>query len=142
MQNSIVEKNFKIGCRADEITPLLEKVFSELDDSVENSSEITFKLELAAREMLANAIEHGCALATENCGGSENLKIKIKLLVKADELTFKVEDPGPGFDWLNYDLTEMPKFDEKGRGLKMINQVSDQMKFNSVGNEITAVFKL
>lgn len=142
MQNSIVEKNFKIGCRADEITPLLEKVFSELDNSVEDSSEITFKLELAAREMLANAIEHGCALASENGRDLEKLKIQIRLVVKAEELIFMVKDPGPGFDWQNYDLTEMPKFDEKGRGLKMINQVSDQMKFNSVGNEISAIFKL
>jgi serine/threonine-protein kinase RsbW len=139
MQNLKVEKDFKIECRADEISPLLEKAFSELDKSVENSSEIMFKLELAAREMLANAIEHGCALAAEN---AENLRIRIGLVISADELFFKVEDPGPGFDWENYDLDKMPKFEEKGRGLKMINQVSDQIKFNSTGNKITAVFKL
>jgi serine/threonine-protein kinase RsbW len=139
MQNSKLKKDFKIECRADEISPLLEKVFSELEKSVENSSEIMFKLELAAREMLANAIEHGCALAAEN---AENLRIRIGLVISADELFFKVEDPGPGFDWENYDLDKMPKFEEKGRGLKMINQVSDKMKFNSTGNKITAVFKL
>lgn len=142
MQNSKLEKNFKIECRADEISPLLEKVFSELDKSVENSSEIMFKLELAAREMLANAIEHGCALAAENDEDLKNLRIGIKLIIGADELIFKVEDPGPGFDWENYDLEKMPKFEEKGRGLKMINKVSDQIKFNSSGNIITAAFKL
>jgi serine/threonine-protein kinase RsbW len=142
MQNLKVEKDFKIGCRADEISPLLEKVFSELDKSVKNSSEIMFKLELAAREMLANAIEHGCALAAENDEDLKNLSIGIKLIIGADELIFKVEDPGPGFDWKNYDLEKMPKFEEKGRGLKMINKVSDQIEFNSSGNKITAVFKL
>lgn len=142
MQNSIVEKNFKIGCRADEITPLLEKVLAELDQVVENNCEINFKLELAAREMLANAIEHGSILASETNSDFEKLVIKVKLVVRSKELSFTVKDPGPGFDWQNYDLAEMPKFEEKGRGLKMINQVSDQMKFNSVGNEITAIFKL
>lgn len=142
MQNSKLKKDFKIECRADEISPLLEKVFSELEKSVENSSDIMFKLELAAREMLANAIEHGCALAAENDENLDNLRIKIGLIISADELFFKVEDPGPGFDWKNYDLNKMPKFEEKGRGLKMINQVSDQIKFNSTGNKITAVFKL
>jgi len=142
MQNSKVEKDFEIECRSDEISPLLEKVFFELENSVENSSEIMFKLELAAREMLANAIEHGCALAQENTKNLENLRIRIKLIIDTEELSFKVEDPGPGFDWTNFDLDKMPKFEEKGRGLKMINQVSDQIKFNSAGNEITAFFKI
>ena len=142
MQNSIVEKNFKIGCRAAEISSLLVEVFSELDKLLNDAAEIKFMLELAAREMLANAIEHGCALAAENNAGSENLKIKIKLLLETDELTFEVEDPGPGFDWENYNLDTMPKFEEKGRGLKMINQVSDQIKFNQAGNKIRACFKL
>ncbi len=141
MQNSKIKKDFKIECKADEISPLLEKVFSELEKSVENSSKIMFKLELAAREMMANAIEHGCALAAENAENLENLRIRIQLAIEAEELIFKVEDPGPGFDWENYDLDKMPKFEEKGRGLKMINQVSDQIKFNSTGNKITAVFK-
>jgi serine/threonine-protein kinase RsbW len=142
MQNSIVEKNFKIGCKAEEISPLLEKVFSELVNSVENSSKIIFKLELAAREMLANAIEHGCALATKSSGSLKNLKIKIDLKIGTEKLLFQVEDPGSGFDWENYDLDKMLKLEEKGRGLKMINQVSDQIKFNLAGNKITAIFNL
>ena len=142
MQNSKVEKNFKIECRADQISPLLEEVFSELAKTAADASEITFKLELAAREMLANAIEHGAALAAEDAENLEDLRIKSKLIIRAEELIFEVEDPGPGFDWENYNLDQMPRFEEKGRGLKMINQVSDQVKFNQSGNKITAVFKL
>ena len=142
MQNSKVEKKFKIKCSADEISPLLEEVFLELDNSVENSSEIMFRLELAAREMLANAIEHGCALAFRDVENSKDLRIKIELIINLEKLVFTVEDPGPGFDWENFELDEMPKFEEKGRGLKMINQVSDQIRFNQAGNKIAAVFKL
>jgi serine/threonine-protein kinase RsbW len=81
-------------------------------------------------------------LAAKNAENLESLRIRIGLFIGAEELIFKVEDPGPGFDWENYDLDKMPKFAEKGRGLKMINQVSDQIKFNQAGNKITACFKI
>jgi serine/threonine-protein kinase RsbW len=137
-----VEKNYEIACKAEEISPLLEKIFLELDNSAVSAAEIKFCLEIAAREMLANAIEHGYALAAEKNGRLKNFKIKLELQICSEKIVFKVKDPGPGFDWENCDLEIKPSFAEKGRGLKMINQVSDQMKFNSAGNKITAVFKL
>lgn len=142
MQSSTVEKRFEIGCKAEEISPLLKQIFSELDDLIEPSAELKFNLELAAREMLANAIEHGCALAAENDSDLRELKIRISLAIDSNTVFFSVQDPGPGFDWENYELGEMPEFDEKGRGLKMINQVSDQMDFNDSGNKIRAGFKI
>ncbi|TDO85266.1 serine/threonine-protein kinase RsbW [Halanaerobium saccharolyticum] len=142
MQSSIVEKSFEMGCRAEEISSILEKIFSVLNNSAVAAEEIEFSLEIAAREMLANAIEHGCTLAADDSRDLEVLKIKLELKVSREKVVLKVKDPGPGFDWKNCDLETMPKFEEKGRGLKMINQVSDQIKFNSAGNKITAVFKL
>lgn len=142
MQSSIVEKSYEMGCKAEEISLILEKIFSELNNSIISAEEITFNLEIAAREMLANAIEHGCALAAEKSDNLAALKIKLELKVSKEKLVLQVKDPGPGFDWENCDLEIRPSFAEKGRGLKMINQVSDQIKFNSAGNKITAVFKL
>jgi len=141
MQKPELEKEFTIGCQAAEITPLLKKVMQEIDSSSLKAEEIKFNLELAAREMLANAIEHGCALAAEN-GSRVEMKIRIELKITEKELSFKVSDPGPGFAWQKYNLETMPRFEEKGRGLKMIYQVADQIKFNSCGNQITAIFKV
>lgn len=142
MQNSEVEKKYTIACKAAEIPALLKKVFLEIDNSDIKAEEIKFNLELAAREMLANAIEHGCVLAQESCSRDAKLMIIVELKINAERILFQVKDPGPGFNWQKYDLETMPRFEEKGRGLKMINQVSDQLQFNSSGNKITAIFKV
>ena len=142
MQNLKLEKSFEINSKAEEISPLLDKIISELDKKTDIRNELKFDLELAAREMLANAIEHGCALASKNKEINNSLKIKIKLKIKEKRLSLKVKDPGSGFNWEEYEIKAMPRLDEKGRGLRMINEVSDQVHFNSAGNEITASFKL
>ena len=142
MQKPELEKKFTIGCQAAEITPLLKEVLLEIDSTALKAEEIKFNLELAAREMLANAIEHGCALAAENGSSTERMEIEIELKISEQELSFIVSDPGPGFEWQQYNLETMPRFEEKGRGLKMIYQVADQLKFNSCGNKITAIFKV
>ena len=134
-----LEKTFlyKINCQAAEIADLLNEIFKKIRQEIEESSEIEFKLEMAAREILANAIEHGCSLAAENKEDSDDLRIEVELKLKKESLSFQVRDPGPGFDWKSYDLTTMPRFEEKGRGLKMINKVADKMEFNQQGNIIT-----
>ncbi|RCW60293.1 ATP-binding protein [Halanaerobium sp. ST460_2HS_T2] len=142
MQKPELEEKFKIGCKAAEISQLIEKIFMVIEGSSISAEELKFNLEIAAREMLANAIEHGCALAAEKSSRTEKMGIKVMLKVSGKTLKLTVEDPGPGFDWVKYDLETMPVFEEKGRGLKMIYQVSDQLKFNSTGNEITAIFKV
>lgn len=141
MKNAEKKYQFEIKCEADEIGPTLKSILSKIEKEVEDSQELLFKFELAAREMLANAIEHGCALAASNGKKLDNLKIKTIFKIVEDHIIYSVQDPGPGFDWKNYDLKTMPKFEEKGRGLKMINKVTDKMEFNQAGNEIKVTFR-
>lgn len=141
MENIEIKKNFQIGCKAKEISSVIEKIFSELD-SIEFNLEIKLNVELAAREMLANAIEHGCTSESNDFGNSKKSKVLIILKINNNKLFLTVQDPGSGFDWENHDLHTMPLYDEKGRGLKMIKQVSDQLEFNKSGNRITAIFEL
>lgn len=144
VKNSKLDLSYQIENKAEKITPLLDKIFIQLKSilALETFSELKFDLEIAAREMLANAIEHGCTLAAEQNKILAAEPIKIKVRLTAAELTFQVEDPGPGFDWENYDLETMPEFSEKGRGLKMINSVADQIRFNQKGNIIKIYFKI
>lgn len=142
MQDFKIDRNFKISCQAKEITPLIEKIFLLLQEKAALSEDLKFNLEIAAREMLGNAIEHGCSSAKKNNKDLSKLKIEIDLEINKELLKFTVTDPGSGFDWENYDLEKMTKFEEKGRGLKMINKVCDQMIFNTKGNKVTAKFKL
>ena len=141
MQNAEQEFKFELNCKAEEITAALSKVIKIIRQEINESEELEFKFELAAREILANAIEHGCFLAQNKRGNPEKLKIKTRLKISSETVIYSVKDPGPGFDWENYDLKTMPKFDEKGRGLKMINKVTDQMEFNQDGNKITISFQ-
>lgn len=141
MQNIEIEKIFQIGCKAKEISSVIGKILSELD-SIEFNFKIKLNIELAAREMLANAIEHGCASASNKFNNSKKREVSIILKINNNKLFLTVQDPGSGFDWENYDLITMPLYDEKGRGLKIIKKVSDQLEFNKSGNRITAIFEL
>jgi len=142
MKNAEKNYQFEIKCEAGEIGPTLKSILSKIEKEIEDSGEILFKFELAAREMLANAIEHGCSLAASNGKKFDNLSIKTIVKIGEEKLIYSVQDPGPGFDWENYDLKTMPKFEEKGRGLKMINKVTEKMEFNQKGNKITVTFKV
>ena len=144
MQNAELNLNYQIKCRAEKISPLLNKIFSKLKEELgaKFDPETEINLEIAAREMLANAIEHGCSLAREKDYNLENLKINASIEISRERIIFTVKDPGPGFNWQNYNLEEMPEFEEEGRGLKMINKVADNLEFNQEGNLIKAFFKI
>lgn len=118
--------------QAEEITGIINELLQKLEKVDHNISDIEFRLEITAREMLANAIEYGCKDSSD--------QVLIEFYIEADKVVLIVEDPGEGFDWqeLNYELVSV--LDERGRGLKMINKVSDQIEFNNKGNLIKITF--
>ena len=140
MSSSTQRFEFKIPCQSKAISKFLEEAFAILDRKNHEVENLNFKFELAAREMLANAIEHGCAEARKKRNDLSNLEIFIVLEIRKEEIVFSVKDCGNGFKWKDYDLNTMPCFEEKGRGLKMINNVVDHIEFNKVGNKITVYF--
>lgn len=143
MQNLKLDKSYQISCNAQEISAIIEKIFSELNQVSNFKIEFKFDFELVLREILANAIEHGAVLAVRrNNKQQDDLNILIKVQLNSSELKLVIKDPGPGFDWENYNLEKMPDFKEYGRGLIMINRVCSQLKFNKLGNEITVIFDL
>jgi anti-sigma regulatory factor (Ser/Thr protein kinase) len=91
-----------------------------------------FEVELALREALANAIEHGCQSDPSKC---------IQCCVAGDEsgdVVIVVRDPGPGFD-----PTRVPDpregenlLRDGGRGIHLINEFMDEVRFAHDGREI------
>jgi len=90
------------------------------------------RVELALQEALANAVRHGC----------QNDPTKhIQCVVTCDEsgdVVIVVRDPGPGFD-----VAQVPNPTEQtnllktsGRGVFLINQLMDEVKFGDGGREI------
>lgn len=142
MADCKVEFNYEIENEAAEINLILKKLFSDLKNNIPEKyfSELEFKIELAAREILANAIEYGGNFKA-NSPQLENFIIKINMKITEKNLIFQVMDPGRGFDWENYDFKTMPLFSERGRGLKMVKKVADKIEFNKKGNQITAYFR-
>ncbi len=89
-------------------------------------------IELALTEALSNAVVHGAS--------SDPTKI-IECDVACDEkhgMLIVVRDPGPGFD-----VSKIPDpcvgeniFSSHGRGIYLINQLMDEVRFHKNGTEI------
>jgi anti-sigma regulatory factor (Ser/Thr protein kinase) len=91
-----------------------------------------FEVEIALREALANAIEHGCQ---HDPGKS------IQCCVAGDEsgdLVVVVRDPGPGFDPARVPDPRAGSalFRDGGRGIHLINEFMDEVRFAQDGREI------
>lgn len=60
------------------------------------------------------------------------------------QISIKINDQGSGFDWQNYlEFNPDRAFDCNGRGIAMANLLSfDELQYNDVGNEVTALIKI
>ncbi|MBM3789404.1 MAG: ATP-binding protein [Acidobacteria bacterium] len=94
-----------------------------------------FEVEICLREALVNAIVHGCK--------GDPAK-KVQLTVCCDEsrgMLLIVRDPGPGFavDEIRSPLVGDNIFAAHGRGIFLINQLMDEVRFLGRGTEIHMV---
>jgi len=92
-------------------------------------------IELSLQEALANAVVHGA---------KEDPSKIIECLVACDEqrgILIIVRDPGPGFDPSAIPTCTVGEnlFFNHGRGIFLINQLMDEVKFHKNGTEIHMV---
>ena len=92
-------------------------------------------IELALTEALANAVVHGA---------KEDPSKTVECIVACDEqrgMLIMVRDPGPGFDpaSLPDPCTGNNIYSSHGRGIFLINQLMDEVKFHKNGTEIHMV---
>jgi len=90
------------------------------------------EIQLALQEALANAVIHGC-------GGDRSKEVEF--CVACDEsrgLLIVVRDPGPGFDPASIPdpTVGMNIFSDHGRGIFLVNQLMDEVRFERGGTEI------
>ncbi len=96
------------------------------------SSGKEFAVETALREALANAIIHGA---------KNDLTKEIQCCVACDDsgsILLVVRDPGPGFDpaALPSPTQGQNIFSDHGRGIYLINQLMDEVRYERGGSEI------
>ena len=91
-----------------------------------------FDVELAIHEALGNAIRHGC---------KSNPEKRVQFCVSCDEsrgMLIVVRDPGEGFDPASIPspIEGERLYLSHGRGIFLINQLMDSVKFQRGGTEI------
>jgi serine/threonine-protein kinase RsbW len=90
------------------------------------------EIETALREALANAIKHGCS-------GDASKFVQCSVVFEDNHtVLIVVSDPGPGFN-----PTRIPDptkgehlYENHGRGIYLINQLMDEVRFTRGGAEI------
>lgn len=113
------------------IGPVVEGIM-EMARRMECAAGKEFEIETALREALANAIVHGA---------KNDSSKKIQCCVGCDEqrgMLIIVRDPGSGFDPFAVPdpCTDANVFSSHGRGIYLINQLMDEVKFERNGTEI------
>ena len=113
------------------IAPVVEEIMEVIQEQG-CAADSEFEIEVSLYEALANAVEHGC------CHDPEK---RVEVIVACDEhqrMVIVVRDPGPGF---NPESVPSPVVGENiyadgGRGIFLINQLMDEVRFEKNGTEI------
>jgi serine/threonine-protein kinase RsbW len=118
------------------ISPLVDSVMTMVGE-MGCAAGKEFEVETALREALANAIIHGA--------GKDPTK-QVQFLVACDEtrgMLIVVRDPGPGFDPASLPSPVLGQeiFSTHGRGIYLINQLMDEVRFQKGGTEIVMKIK-
>ena len=89
------------------------------------------EIDLALQEALANAIRHGCQ-------GDRTKSIQCCVTYDAGDVLIVVRDPGPGFDLTAVadPLDETNLLKGNGRGIFLINQLMEDVRFADGGREL------
>jgi serine/threonine-protein kinase RsbW len=92
----------------------------------------SFPSELLLREALTNSVVHG---ASEDPGQ----RISCVLRAGRGRLLIAVQDGGEGFDWRSAFNRKSDLSDTHGRGIEILKQYANSVRFNRKGNSVTLV---
>ena len=130
----LVKVDLKLPGNVNAISPVVESVMRIVTE-MGCAAGKEFEIELALREALANAIEHGSGHVPSK---------EVQCCVACDHtrgMLIVVRDPGPGFDpsQIPSPIKGQNLFSTGGRGIYLINQLMDEVRFEKGGTEIHMV---
>lgn len=101
----------------------------QLDDGIYGN------IMIAVTESVNNAIRHGNKL-------DPNKNVKLALSLNESQITFLIEDEGPGFDYSNLPDPTAPENIEKpgGRGIFLMRHLADEVSFKEQGKIVELCF--
>ena len=129
-----MQLDMTLPAKREAVDPAVQQIMAE----VRKTNRVAGKeddIELALAEALANAVVHGAK--------SDPSKI-IECDVACDEkrgMLIVVRDPGPGFDpaLLPVPTTGENLYSDHGRGVYLMNQLMDEVRYHKNGTEIHMV---
>ncbi len=116
---------------------IVEKLIDDISTRYNIHSDVYGKLLLAVVEGVNNAIVHGNKLQKDK-------DVIVEYDITDKEILFQISDSGEGFDYSNLPDPTTPENIERthGRGIFLMNHLSDKLEFNEPGNMVKMVFNL
>ena len=131
-----MEKVINIASRVENLREV-EKLVDEVSTACRMSSEVYGNVLIATIEAANNAILHGNKL-------DENKDVNIIFKWNTSQLELIVTDQGKGFNFKNVPDPTAPSNVEKvnGRGVFLMEKLSDNISFKENGRKVSLTFKL
>lgn len=155
----IETKRFEIGNDIVEAADVIAQLESDVTRFGLSDGTGAMQIGVALREAIANAVFHGNLEVSSDLlelGGTAfqdlakerrsqepyaSRQVKVEVTLSPEQVTFVIEDEGPGFDPGSLpdplDLSNLEK--PSGRGLMLIRTFMDEVEFNDRGNRIRMV---
>lgn len=116
---------------------LVERMIEDVCDVFEVGEDNFGNILIAVTEAVNNAIQHGNKL-----DGAKNIHISFKS--DNNQISFRVQDEGNGFDYTRIPDPTAPENIEKphGRGIFLMNSLADKVEFADNGKTVTLSFNL
>ena len=134
--STIMERKIKISSKIDNLR-LVEKIIDEISAACNISSEIYGNILIASLEAVNNAIVHGNKM-------EEKKQVEIVFSCKDNIIKLEVEDQGPGFDFSSIPDPTAPENIENinGRGIFLMEKLSDKLTFYNDGRKVQMIFNI
>jgi serine/threonine-protein kinase RsbW len=129
--NLILKLQKTLEARVEAIPPFVDEVMG-IVSSMGCAAGKEREVEMALLEALANAVQHGC---------KNDPTKQVECCVACDEsrgLLIVIRDPGAGFDPASIPspIVGQNLYSSHGRGIYLINQLMDEVRFEKGGTEI------
>lgn len=113
----------------------IERLIDSISETINISSDIYANILVGVTEAVKNAIIHGNDLDPQK-------NVTIEYAISQKFITFTITDLGEGFDYYSIPDPTLPENIEKetGRGLFLMNCLSDEVVYNDSGNEVSLKF--
>jgi serine/threonine-protein kinase RsbW len=131
-----VELRFNVPSDVAVIEEAVDLVARHLETSFVDRRTVRFNLRVALTEALANAIVYGNA-------EDASKQVGVRALFGRNAAHIEVTDEGCGFDYRSQPDPTVPfaLMEPRGRGLFLIRELVDEVRFNALGNSICLILR-